>query len=183
MTRFDSGVWSVWRSNTVSKVRDVRHRRRLFALQPPFRTPGGPLTGGRGGKYHHELDDGIGCRDSGTTDKRNRNFNLDPSSPSGSVGLIFPILLDPVSRTLWNAIELLMRSPQANEIRKEFRHTKDQRIRLIGLQYDTAHARLQLLAPRVSVSKHGWSRGEVWSSRRPVKPEVAGSNPVGTAVG
>ncbi len=31
--------------------------------------------------------------------------------------------------------------------------------------------------------KHGWSRGEVWSSRWPVKPEVAGSNPVGTAVG
>ena len=26
-----------------------------------------------------------------------------------------------------------------------------------------------------------WSRGEVWSSRRPVKAEVAGSNPVGTA--
>ena len=26
-----------------------------------------------------------------------------------------------------------------------------------------------------------WSRGEVWSSRRPVKPEVAGSSPVGTA--
>ena len=28
-----------------------------------------------------------------------------------------------------------------------------------------------------------WSRGEVWSSRRPVKPEVAGSSPVGTAKG
>ena len=28
---------------------------------------------------------------------------------------------------------------------------------------------------------HHWSRGEVWSSRRPVKPEVAGSSPVGTA--
>lgn len=42
------------------------------------------------------------------------------------VGLIFPILFDPVSRTLWNAIELLMRPPQANEIRKEFRHTTDQ---------------------------------------------------------
>ncbi len=27
-----------------------------------------------------------------------------------------------------------------------------------------------------------WSRGEVWSSRRPVKAEVAGSNPVGTAL-
>jgi hypothetical protein len=26
-----------------------------------------------------------------------------------------------------------------------------------------------------------WSRGEAWSSRRPVKPEAAGSNPVGTA--
>ncbi len=26
-----------------------------------------------------------------------------------------------------------------------------------------------------------WSRGAVWSARRPVKPEVAGSNPVGTA--
>src|SRR5690606_37288872 len=25
-----------------------------------------------------------------------------------------------------------------------------------------------------------WSRGAVWSARRPVKPEVAGSNPVGT---
>ena len=183
MARFDSGVWSVWQSNTVSKVRDVRHRRRLSALQPPFRTPGGPLTAGRGGKYHHELDDGIGCRDSGTIDKRNRYSTSTLLLLAAAAGLIFPVLLDPVSRTLWNAIELLMRPPQANEIRKEFRHTKDQRIRPIGLQYDTAHARLQLLAPRVSVSKHGWSRGEVWSSRRPVKPEVAGSNPVGTAVG
>ena len=26
-----------------------------------------------------------------------------------------------------------------------------------------------------------WSRGAVWSARRPVKPEAAGSNPVGTA--
>ena len=42
------------------------------------------------------------------------------------VGLIFPILFDPVSRTLWNVIELLMRPPQANETRKEFRHTEDQ---------------------------------------------------------
>ena len=42
------------------------------------------------------------------------------------VGLIFPILFHPVSRTLWNAIELLMRSPQANEIREEFRHIKVQ---------------------------------------------------------
>ena len=40
------------------------------------------------------------------------------------VGLIFPILFDPVQRTLWNAIELLMRPPQANEIREEFRHIK-----------------------------------------------------------
>jgi hypothetical protein len=39
-------------------------------------------------------------------------------------GLIFPILFDPVSRTLWNAIELLMRPPQENEIREEFRHIK-----------------------------------------------------------
>ena len=31
--------------------------------------------------------------------------------------------------------------------------------------------------------QYSWSRGEVWSSRWPVKPEVAGSNPVGTAVG
>src|SRR5665811_1194266 len=26
-----------------------------------------------------------------------------------------------------------------------------------------------------------WGRGEVWSARRPVKPEVAGSNPVAPA--
>ena len=32
----------------------------------------------------------------------------------------------------------------------------------------------------VHINNH-WSRGEVWSSRRPVKPEVAGSSPVGTA--
>ena len=43
---------------------------------------------------------------------------------------------------------------------------------------------------RQRITQHGgltsarntyWSRGEVRSSRRPVKPEVAGSNPVGTA--
>ena len=39
-------------------------------------------------------------------------------------GLIFPILFDPVSRTLWNAIELLMRPPRADEIREEFHHIK-----------------------------------------------------------
>ena len=36
------------------------------------------------------------------------------------------------------------------------------------------------LGVRIHDSRH-WSRGEVWSSRRPVKPEVAGSSPVGTA--
>ncbi len=30
-------------------------------------------------------------------------------------------------------------------------------------------------------SKPRWSCGAVWSARRPVKPEVAGSNPVRTA--
>ena len=45
---------------------------------------------------------------------------------AAAVGLIFPILFDLVSRTLWNVIELLMRPPQANETRKEFRHTEDQ---------------------------------------------------------
>ena len=30
-------------------------------------------------------------------------------------------------------------------------------------------------------NRDSWSRGAVWSARRPVKPEAAGSNPVGTA--
>ena len=45
-----------------------------------------------------------------------------------------------------------------------------------------ARVRIPLGVRRVSVI-HIWSRGEVWSSRRPVKPEVAGSSPVGTAAG
>ena len=40
------------------------------------------------------------------------------------VGVLFPILFDSVSRTLWNAIELLMRPPHAGEIREEFRRSK-----------------------------------------------------------
>ena len=45
-----------------------------------------------------------------------------------------------------------------------------------------ARVRIPLGVRRESVG-HIWSRGEVRSSRRPVKPEVAGSNPVGTAAG
>ncbi len=45
-----------------------------------------------------------------------------------------------------------------------------------------ARVRIPLGVRRESVI-HIWSRGEVWSSRRPVKPEVAGSSPVGTAAG
>ena len=37
--------------------------------------------------------------------------------------------------------------------------------------YATSYTRY---TPRVTA----WGRGEAWSSRRPVKPEVAGSNPV-----
>ncbi len=35
---------------------------------------------------------------------------------------------------------------------------------------------------RLASSRSTRSRGAVWSARRPVKPEVAGSNPVGTAI-
>ena len=34
---------------------------------------------------------------------------------------------------------------------------------------------------RSALAQIAWSRGAAWSARRPVKPEVAGSNPVGTA--
>ena len=39
-------------------------------------------------------------------------------------GLIFPILFDPVSRTLWNALELLMRPVQPDELNHGFRNNK-----------------------------------------------------------
>ena len=35
---------------------------------------------------------------------------------------------------------------------------------------------------RSALAQIAWSRGAAWSARRPVKPEVAGSNPVGTAI-
>ena len=49
-----------------------------------------------------------------------------------------------------------------------------------------ARKRSQQLHDHSSLQDHRsckttWSRGEAWSSRRPVKAEVAGSNPVGTA--
>ncbi|MEC8976134.1 MAG: DUF983 domain-containing protein [Actinomycetota bacterium] len=40
------------------------------------------------------------------------------------VGLIFPVVFDSVSRTLWNAIELLMRPPLTNEVGDEFQRAK-----------------------------------------------------------
>jgi len=39
-------------------------------------------------------------------------------------GLIFPILFDPVSRTLWNALELLMRPVQPDELNQGFQNNK-----------------------------------------------------------
>ena len=44
--------------------------------------------------------------------------------------------------------------------------------------------RVGSILPMLTRPEHrviGWGRGEVWSSRRPVKPEVAGSNPVAPA--
>ncbi len=35
------------------------------------------------------------------------------------VGLLFPILFDPVSRTLWNAFELMMRPIQSGELKSQ----------------------------------------------------------------
>ncbi|MBM46520.1 MAG: DUF983 domain-containing protein [Acidimicrobiaceae bacterium] len=40
------------------------------------------------------------------------------------IGLIFPILFDPVSRTLWNALELLMRPAQPDELNQQFQNNK-----------------------------------------------------------
>jgi len=40
------------------------------------------------------------------------------------IGLIFPILFDPVSRTLWNALELLMRPAQPDELNQRFQNNK-----------------------------------------------------------
>ena len=39
-------------------------------------------------------------------------------------GLIFPILFDPVSRTLWNALELLMRPVEPDELNQGFQNNK-----------------------------------------------------------
>jgi len=39
-------------------------------------------------------------------------------------GLLFPILFDPVSRTLWNALELLMRPAQPDELSQRFQSNK-----------------------------------------------------------
>ena len=40
------------------------------------------------------------------------------------VGLIFPVLFDHVSRTLWNALELLMRPAQPDELNQGFQNNK-----------------------------------------------------------
>ena len=40
------------------------------------------------------------------------------------IGLIFPILFDPVSRTLWNALELLMRPARPDELNQRFQNNK-----------------------------------------------------------
>lgn len=37
------------------------------------------------------------------------------------VGVVFPILFDPISRTLWNAVELLMRPVSDEELDPRFR--------------------------------------------------------------
>ena len=39
-------------------------------------------------------------------------------------GLLFPILFDPVSRTLWNAFELMMRPVQPEELKQQFQSNK-----------------------------------------------------------
>jgi len=39
-------------------------------------------------------------------------------------GLLFPILFDPVSRTLWNALELMMRPVQPDELKRQFQSNK-----------------------------------------------------------
>ena len=39
-------------------------------------------------------------------------------------GLVFPVLFDPVSRTLWNALELLMRPAQPDELNQGFQNNK-----------------------------------------------------------
>lgn len=49
------------------------------------------------------------------------SFLLSVAAP---VGLIFPILFDPVSRTLWNALELLMRPAQPDELNQGFQNNK-----------------------------------------------------------
>ena len=49
------------------------------------------------------------------------SFLLSVAAP---VGLIFPVLFDPVSRTLWNALELLMRPAQPNELNQGFQNNK-----------------------------------------------------------
>ncbi len=56
-------------------------------------------------------------------------FGTDVSTPflllvAAPVGLIFPILFDPVSRTLWNALELLMRPAQPDELNQRFQNNK-----------------------------------------------------------
>ena len=40
------------------------------------------------------------------------------------VGLLFPILFDPVSRPLWNAFELMMRPVQPGELKEQFQPNK-----------------------------------------------------------
>ena len=62
------------------------------------------------------------------------------------VGLLFPILFDPVSRTLWNAFELMMRPVQPGELKEQFQPNKYRRIKPNKLQYDISHARIQSLA-------------------------------------
>jgi len=39
-------------------------------------------------------------------------------------GLLFPILFDPVSRTLWNALELMMRPVQPDELKRQLQSNK-----------------------------------------------------------
>ncbi len=56
-------------------------------------------------------------------------FGTDVSTPfllliAAPIGLIFPILFDPVSRTLWNALELLMRPAQPDELNQRFQNNK-----------------------------------------------------------
>ena len=56
-------------------------------------------------------------------------FGTDVSSSflllvAAPVGLLFPILFDPVSRTLWNAFELMMRPVQPGELKQQFQSNK-----------------------------------------------------------